>query len=381
MAYSIPEYIRQVKPYPPGKPIEEAQRELGLESVFKLASNENPQGPSPRALAAVQAALADTHRYPDATAFRLKGALVAHHTNVLQDPRTRDEFSVGCGSNEIIELMLRTFVRQGETMVVSQGAFLAYRVSATTHGIRTIETPLRDDYRFDLDAMARAICDDESVKMTFLPNPNNPTGTHNTRDEVEGFLSAIWKKRGEGVVVGLDDAYGEYITTSEIPNPFELQRRFKNVVVLKTFSKIYGLAGFRVGYGVADPEIISHLNKVKMPFNVASVGLVAAEAALSDVAYMKASQAVNNKGLAQLQSAFARLKLTTVPTQGNFVMVHAKASFGRSAQEVYDTCLRAGVIIRPLAGFGFPEHVRVSVGLEAENARLIAAFEKLKAGK
>jgi histidinol-phosphate aminotransferase len=322
----------------------------------------------------VQNALLQTHRYPDATAFKLKTALAAFHKKDLS------EFTIGNGSNEIIELMIHTYAKPGDKLVTSQGAFIAYRVSGQAHGLEIVQTPMLPGYRFDLSAMAREVCSDDRVKLVFIANPNNPTGTYNTGDELRGFLKEVTKKRGDSVLIGLDDAYAEYVTAADLPNAFEILSEFTaNVVVLRTFSKIYGLAGFRVGYGVARPEIIQYLNKVKMPFNVSSLGLIAAEAGLSDTGFVKKSQAVNVDGMGFVTRELSRLGIPFAPSQGNFLMLDARHGFEMSGGQVFEACLKEGIILRPLGGFGLEDHVRMSIGTMEECRRAIAAFSKIKA--
>lgn len=370
MALQVPEYIRSLVPYVPGKPIEETQREFKLKRVIKLASNENPLGPSPKALSAVRKVLKEQHRYPDSNAFYLKSALEKH---LRVDTRS---ILVGNGSNEIIDMLIRTFCVTGDAIVTSRAAFIAYRICAQIHGVRTLESELDPELRFDLNAMLELVRRDERARIVFIPNPNNPTGTWVNEKELRGFLKEVAQIRGGSVLVALDYAYWEYVTNREIPDPMKLQSEFPNVVVLRTFSKIYGMAGFRVGYGVATPEIISTLEKVRQPFNINAPALAAAEAALKDKAFVSKARKLNAQGLKFWEKELKKLGIPFWKSQGNFVLVDVQKGLGRTGVEVYQNCLRRGVIFRPVANYGLPGAMRISVGTPAENK---AALKALKA--
>lgn len=365
----VPEYIRSLIPYLPGKPIEETQREFGIKRVIKLASNENPLGPSPKAIAAVRIALKDSHRYPDGAAFALKQALSSRLSVTPQS------LIVGNGSNEIIDFLIRTYCLAGDAIVTSQAAFVAYRICAQIHGVKTLESPLTADLRFDLDAMAELVRKNPNAKIVFVANPNNPTGTYMNTAEMRAFLKEIAAIRNGSVLVVLDYAYWEYVTAKDLPDPLELMREFKNVIVLRTFSKIYGLAGFRVGYGVASPEIISHLEKVRMPFNINSLGLIVAHAALSDRAFVTRARKINEQGMRFWEKELKRLGIPFWKSQGNFLLADVGKGLGKTGVEVYNGCLRRGVIFRPVANYGLPHALRISVGTPEENRIAVKALE------
>lgn len=374
MALQIPEYIRTIQPYVPGKPIEETRRETGLGRITKLASNENPLGPSPRALAAIKAGLRELHRYPDASAYRLKAALSAH-LKVAED-----WLIIGNGSNELIDMCIRTVCRPGEAMVTSQAAFVAYRICAQIHGVRTLEAALTPDLCFDLAAMAKLVRENADVRAVFIANPNNPTGTYSRSDELERFLSDVATIRGGSTLVVLDYAYWEYVTAGDLPEPLALARKYPNVIVLRTFSKIYGLAGLRIGYGVATPELIGNLGRVRQPFNTNSLALSAAVAALSDSRFVKRSRQVNAQGMRFWENALTRMGVPYFPSQGNFVLIDAMRGFAKTGGAIFEGCLSRGVIFRPVANYGLNHCLRISIGTEAENRRALQALEKEGSG-
>jgi histidinol-phosphate aminotransferase len=354
----VPEWIRTLTPYPPGMPIEELERELGVRGSIKLASNENPLGPSPRALAAIAAALGELHRYPDGSAFYLKRRL-AERLGV-----SPEELLVGNGSNEVIELVVRTFIRPGDEAVMSDQAFVIYRMVVQAAGGRSRIVPLRD-FTHDLEAIADAIT--SRTRVVFLANPNNPTGTIFRRPAWRAFLAAV----PPAVVVVADDAYAEYVEAPDYPDTIRERGDGRlPIVTLRTFSKLYGLAGLRVGYAVAPPALIDAMGRIRQPFNVNSLALVGALAALDDEEHVRRTLAANRGGMAVLVEAFTRLGLAHVPSEANFVLVRV----GR-ARRVYEGLLRRGVIVRPMDVYGFPEHLRVTVGLAEENARFLDALE------
>jgi histidinol-phosphate aminotransferase len=355
----IPPWLASLVPYQPGKPIEEVEREFGIRDSIKLASNENPLGPSPRAVAAMRTALQDAHRYPDGGGFYLKQKLSAK-LGVAPD-----QIALGNGSNEILELVARTFLRPGEDAVMSEQAFVVYAsvVQAAAGIPRAV--PLRD-FTHDLDAIAAAVR--KSTRLVFLGNPNNPTGTIYPREAFERFLARMPRE----VVVVADDAYAEYVVDPEYPRTLEYLSPDRLLVTLRTFSKIYGLAGLRIGYGVGPPEVIAALERIRQPFNVNGLAQVGALAALDDYEHVERSRRTNREGMQFLEGAFARLGLSWVPSQANFVLVRV----GDGAA-VYDGLLRQGVIVRPVAGYGFPQHVRATVGTAEENQRFVAALERV----
>jgi histidinol-phosphate aminotransferase len=353
----VPEWVRTLTPYPPGMPIEELERELGIRDSIKLASNENPLGPSPRALAAVAKALGDLHRYPDGSAFYLKRRLAER----LGVPG--EELLVGNGSNEIIELVIRTFLRPGDEAVVSDQAFVIYRMVVQAAGGTARIVPLRD-FTHDLEAMAEAVT--PRTRLVFVANPNNPTGTIVRRAAWEAFLAALPRH----VIVVADDAYADYVEDPEYPDSMQARgERVPPVVTLRTFSKLYGLAGLRVGYAVAPAPVVEVMGRIRQPFNVNALALVGALAALDDDEHVRRTLTLNRHGMAFLVDAFARLGLTHVPSAANFVLVRV----GQGAR-VYEALLRQGVIVRPMDVYGFPDHIRVTVGLPEENERFVASL-------
>ena len=354
----IPPWLVSLVPYQPGKPIEEVEREYGIGHSIKLASNENPLGPSPRATAALAAAIQGVHRYPDGGGFYLKAKLA------MRLGVGADQVVLGNGSNEILELLARCFLRPGEDAVMSEQAFVVYAsvVQAAAGIPRAV--PLRD-FTHDLEGILAAVR--KSTRLVFLGNPNNPTGTIYRRAAFERFLERI----GKDVLVVADDAYAEYVDDPEYPQTLAYLKSGRLLVTLRTFSKIYGLAGLRIGYGVGPAEIMEVLERVRQPFNVNQLAQVAALAALDDEEHVERSRRTNRQGMRFLESAFARLGLAWVPSQANFVLVRV----GDGAA-VYAKLLRQGVIVRPVGGYGFPEHVRVTVGTGEENRRFIAALER-----
>jgi len=359
----VPPWIQALEPYPPGKPIEELEREYGVVGSIKLASNENPVGPSPKALAALQGALSQIHRYPDGACYYLRRALARKYG------LSPEAVLVGNGSNEIIEIAVRTFLRQGEEAVMADQAFVIYRMVVQAQGGRPICVPLRN-FTHDLEAIADAIT--PVTRMVFLANPNNPTGTIFFRQQWEEFLRVV----RSDIVIVMDEAYAEFVEDPQYPDSLAALRQPRPIIVLRTFSKIYGLAGLRVGYGIAHPELIDMMNRVRAPFNVSTLAQVAATAALDDDEHVERVRCLNREGLAYLREAFTRLGLECVPSWANFLLVRVG-----NAARIYDALLREGVIVRPVRFYGFPEHVRVTVGLPAENERLVRALTRLLANE
>lgn len=349
--------IETIQPYQGGKPVEEVQRELGIRDVVKLASNENPLGPSPLALEAIALAATQLHLYPDGNAFYLKRDL-ANHLNI--EPR---QLLLGNGSNEVLQLVGETFLSPGDHVVYSQGAFVVYELVAKTFGARVSTPPLRNATH-DLDAMADAVTPE--TRALFIANPNNPTGTYNTKTELDRFLNRIPPQ----TLVVLDEAYFEYVPYDDYPNGLEYVREGRNVLVTRTFSKIYGLAGIRIGYGVSSPEVIEWMNRVRQPFNVNALAQAGARAALTDADHVAKSREVNAKGMAYLRTKLEAIGLEVVPSAANFLLVHLRRDGLRVSQEL----LRRGVVVRPVANYGFPNSIRVTVGLPAENQRFLDAL-------
>jgi len=355
----VPEYIRSLIPYEPGKPIEEVEREYGIANSVKLASNENPLGPSPKAIAAIRAKLDQLHFYPDGDCFYLKQGL-SKKLGVLPD-----HLIFGNGSNEIIELAARTFMRAGDEAVMAEQAFVVYQLIVQAVGGKSKQVPLRQ-YTHDLGAIAEAVT--PNTRMVFLANPNNPTGTIFRRDEWEKFLARISKD----VLLIVDEAYFEYVQDADYPDSLKYHQEGRAILTLRTFSKLYGLAGLRIGYGVASKELIALMQRVRQPFNVNAAAQWAALAALDDTEHVTRSLEVNRQGLAYLQAEFDKLGLAFVPSQGNFILVRVG-----NGQQIFKQLLGQGVIVRPMGGYKFPEHVRVTVGTMEENRKFIEALQKV----
>jgi len=353
--------VQKLSPYVPGKPVEELAREFGLrpDDIVKLASNENPLGPSPMAIAAIESVLPDMTRYPDGNGFALKQALA---DRLAVSPSM---ITLGNGSNDILELITRAFVGPQHEVVFSEHAFAVYPIVTQAVGARAVVVPAKD-WGHDLDAMADAITAD--TRLVFVANPNNPTGTWIERAELERFLARV----PEQVIVVLDEAYTEYVETTDVPNGLDYLDRYPNLLVSRTFSKAYGLAALRVGYGICQPGIADAMNRVRQPFNVNSLAQAAAVATLSDDAYLAESRRINREGMAQLEAGFAALKLRWIPSRGNFIAVDV----GRDAAPVFQALLRQGVIVRPVANYGMPNHLRVSIGLAEENQRFLDVLKQ-----
>ncbi|HLS87409.1 MAG TPA: histidinol-phosphate transaminase [Burkholderiales bacterium] len=353
-----PSYVRSIAPYQPGKPISELARELGLkeETIVKLASNENPRGIGPRTRAAIDAALGEVSRYPDGNGYHLKLALSRRYGVDMSS------IVLGNGSNDVLELVAQAFLGPGRAAVISEHAFAVYPLATQARGARAIVVPARD-YGHDLEAMAKAI-DDETF-VVWVANPNNPTGTYAPADALEAFLRRV----PERVLVVLDEAYNEYLPPNLRADTVKWLKRHPNLILTRTFSKAYGLAGLRVGYALAHPSVADVMNRVRQPFNVNSLALAAAEAALDDMEFVAKSYAENLQGLRQLEEGARTLGLEWIPSFGNFVSVRV----GKAA-DVYKRLLRRGVIVRPVGGYGLPEHLRVTVGTPEENDRFLSAL-------
>jgi len=363
-----PAYVRAIAPYQPGKPITELAREFGLDeqSIVKLASNENPRGISPKALAAIKAALPELGRYPDG--FELTQALSQRLGVGMQ------QIVLGNGSNDVLELAGMAFLAPGCSAVYSQHAFAVYPLATQARGAHSIVTPAKN-FGHDLEAMLAAIRADTHV--VFIANPNNPTGTMLTAAELESFLSRAPKQ----VIVVVDEAYNEYLDPALRCPSIEWIARFPNLIVTRTFSKVYGLAGLRVGYAVCRPEVADLLNRVRQPFNVNNLAIAGAVAALSDDAFLRESYALNVAGMAQLQAGCKRLGLGWIPSYGNFLTVEIPRTGSQiQAGAVFQKLLKLGVIVRPLAGYAMPDHLRVTIGLSSENARFLGALETVLKG-
>ncbi|MDO9372510.1 MAG: histidinol-phosphate transaminase [Gammaproteobacteria bacterium] len=356
--------VRNLQPYVPGKPVAELEREYGVRDVIKLASNENPLGPSPRAVRAVQQSLTQLARYPDGAGFELRAALARKHGVTL------DQVTLGNGSNDLLELITRAFVTPRHEVVFSAHAFAVYPIVTQAVGATARVAAVRN-WGHDLSAMQALV--NEHTRVVFIANPNNPTGTWLSGRALEDFLQTV----PPSVLVVVDEAYFEYACdiASDYPDASLWLARFPNLIVTRTFSKAYGLAGLRVGYALSQPDVADMLNRVRQPFNVNSLAQTAALAALEDTEHLARSLACNRDGMAQLTSAFTAMGLAFIPSAGNFVCV----DIARDATAVYDALLYEGVIVRPVANYGMPQHLRVTVGLPEENERFIKALKKVLA--
>lgn len=352
----VSDNIKNISPYVPGKPIEELERELGISGSIKLASNENPLGPSPKAVAAIKKSLESLNRYPDGSGFCLSQALAKKYDVSLS------QVILGNGSNELIELAVRTFLQPGEEVVSADPSFVAYKLITQAAGGTNVIVPCRD-FRHDLPAMAEKIT--PRTRIVLIANPNNPTGTMNTRTEMDRFMERV----PDNVLVALDEAYFEYVTHAEYPDSLDYLKAGRNILILRTFSKIYGLAGLRVGYGITTPEIAELMNKVRQPFNTNAPGQAGALAALGDRKHVEKSIALNNEGKQYLYQSFQRLGLSYIPTEANFILFETALD----ARDLYETLLKQGVIIRPMGG----KRLRVTIGLPEENKRFVDELEKI----
>ncbi|MGN6086901.1 histidinol-phosphate transaminase [Trinickia sp.] len=359
-----PSYVRQIAPYVAGKPISEVAREFGLDEahIVKLASNENPLGVPESAKLAMARAAAELGRYPDANAFELKAALAARYGVPAE------WITLGNGSNDILEIAAHAFVEKGQSVVYSQYSFAVYALATQGLGARAIVVPAVK-HGHDLDAMLSAI--EEDTRLLFIANPNNPTGTFIEGPALEAFLDKVPKR----VVVVLDEAYTEYLAADRRYDSIAWVRRYPNLVVSRTFSKAFGLAGLRVGFAIAQPELTDLLNRLRQPFNVNTIAQAAAIAALNDAAFLEKTAELNAAGYRYLTQAFDRLGLEYVPSFGNFVLVRVGDDEGAGAR-VNLALLRQGVIVRPVGNYGLPQWLRVTIGLPDENETFIAALEK-----
>ena len=356
----VPEHIETLKPYVPGKPIEETEREYGITGVIKLASNENPLPPSDRVMKAMQNALSHINRYPDGSGHYLRQAIARHQG------LTSDHIVLGNGSNDLIELMVRAFLRSGEEAVIPHPSFVVYpMIVQAAGGIRVVVT--LKDHRLDLEAMARAIT--PMTKMVFIANPNNPTATVVTAEEVAAFMARVPDK----VVVVFDEAYFEFAQGPDFPDSLQYMKQGRKVAILRTFSKAASLAGLRVGYAVADPDCIALLNRIRAPFNVNSLAQVAALAALEDDSHILECLRMNEAGRHFLCEEFTAMGIKYVPSRANFVLVDV----GRSGSDIFQRLLKEGVIVRPMSSFGMETALRVTIGTPEENRRLIKALKKV----
>jgi histidinol-phosphate aminotransferase len=356
----VSENIEKLIPYPPGKPIEELEREWGIRDSVKLASNENPLGPSPKAIEAISRNILKINRYPDGSGFYLKKRL-SEKLGVKEE-----NLILGNGSNELIELLIRTFLCPGGEVISADPAFVVYRKVVQSAGGKNIIVSLKN-FIHDLKAITEKIT--SSTRIIFINNPNNPTGTIVKKRDFEEFLENL----PDYVMVIMDEAYFEYVSDDEFPNSLNYQNSGRMIVTLRTFSKIYGLAGLRIGYGVARPDIIDYLNKVRQPFNVNSLAQVGALAALDDETHLEKSLELNRKELKRLYQELENMGIEYVPTQANFFLINLR----RDCQEVYNALLKEGVITRAMAAYGLNEYIRLTVGLPLENDKFIKALKKI----
>jgi histidinol-phosphate aminotransferase len=354
------EYVKNLIPYVPGKPVEELEREIGIQDAIKIASNENSLGPSPLAMDAVVKALGKVNRYPDGDAFYLKNKLAGKL-------RVKPENLIfGNGSNEVIEIVARTFMKPGDEAVMGEFAFIVFPIVTQAVGAEVIVSPM-PQLTHNLRDMFHRIT--SKTKAVFIANPNNPTGTMVKGDEFEWFLERI----PEDIIVVVDEAYFDYVDDPNYPNSLDYQRLGKSLITVRTFSKIYGLAGLRVGFGVSSEEIISYMNRVREPFNVNSLAQIAAYAALDDEEHVRRSKELNKEGLEYLERELKKISLPFVPSFTNFILV----DLGSNPLPVYNALLREGVIVRPVINYGLKTHIRVTVGLSEENERFIRAIRKV----
>jgi len=359
----VSEGVRGLTPYQPGKPIEELERELGLSHIIKLASNESPLGPSPRARAMALVGLDELGRYPDGSGTDLRAALADIH-GIAGSCLT-----LGNGSNDVLELIARVFVSAEHEVVFSEHAFTVYPLVTHAIGARAVEVPAHE-WGHDLAAMAQAIT--PRTRLVFIANPNNPTGTWNDAEALDRFLQAV----PERVIVVIDQAYAEFVAAPDYPDCIQWLARYPNLAVTRTFSKAHGLAGLRIGYAVSSEAIAELLNRVRQPFNVNSLALAAAAASLEDHEHLARNVETNRAGMAQLRAGFASMGVDYIPSVGNFLCFRVPVD----AASVYTALLHEGIIVRPVANYGLPDHLRVTVGLENENTRFLDTLQKIIAG-
>jgi histidinol-phosphate aminotransferase len=357
----IKPHIHGLEPYQPGKPVEELERELGIEDCIKLASNESPIGPSPKALAAVRESLDGVHRYPDGASFALRERL---SSQLEVDPA---QLVFGAGADEILELLAKVLLGPGDEAVFAWPSFAMYPVVVQGMGATSIRVPLTGDLGHDLSEMSAAVTD--RTRLIFVCNPNNPTGTSVGAEAFNRFAESL----PETVVLAIDEAYYEFVRRSDFPDSLEWIRRRPGTIALRTFSKIFGLAGLRIGYGIADPELAGYLQRARHPFNVSRLAEVAALAALEDVEHAERARATNAEGTDYLRRELGALGVETWPTDANFLLAKAGA-------DTAVRLLREGIIVRALSGFGMPDHIRISIGLPEENERLVKTLRRLREG-
>lgn len=355
----VPQYICDIKPYEPGKPIEEVERELGIKNSLKMASNENPLGPSPKAISAIKKMASKVHYYPEGGSPYLLASLAK---KLSVEP---GEIVFGNGSNEVIELLMRCLLIKGDNIVVSKHAFVVYKLIAQGVGAETLEAEPTKGLGHDLSAMAKLV--NAKTKIIFIANPNNPTGTYVSGAELEKFMGSVPK-----IPVVVDEAYYDYAEAKDYPDTIRMRKKYPNIISLRTFSKSYGLAGLRIGYGIADSELVGYLNRLRQPFNVNMLAQAGALAALGDKAYLKKSQKLNSVGKKQLYKEFEKAGIEYVPTEANFILVNVGNGRG-----VFQKLQMEGVIVRPMDVYGLPDYIRVTIGKKEQNVRFMKALKKV----
>jgi histidinol-phosphate aminotransferase len=355
-------YIEAIHPYEPGKPIKEVEKELGLRNVIKLASNENPLGPSGKAIRAMRRAIRDVHLYPESRSPYLIKRLS------LELGLSENQIVIGNGSNEIIELVARGFLSPGDEVISSDCSFLVYPILAQACGAKYVSVPMKEEYRYDLQGILNAIT--ERTRVIFIANPNNPTGTYVTTSEIDDFLAKVPKN----VVVCFDEAYVDFVDAQDFPHMlFHIKAEKPNIIVFRTFSKAFGLAGLRVGYAVASPEMIQYIHKIRQPFNVNSIAQAAATAALDDRFFLWRTKHLVTVGRKYLYKRFEKLGLQYVPSQANFVLVNVK----QDADQVFKSLLQHGMIVRSMRAYGLPTWIRVTVGRRSQNAQFYRLLRRV----
>ncbi len=360
MKHLVRKHVLDIKPYIAGKPIEETKRHLGLKRVVKLASNENPFGASPKAISAMKRCLSGINRYPDSQGYYLKKRLARHFK---LEP---ENFVLGNGSDELIDLLIKTLVEPDESIVTSEGTFLEYEIVSAANDRRVKKAPLRY-FKYDLGAILKLV--DKKTKLIFISNPNNPTGTYLTKYEVAEFLNAL----PERVVVVFDEAYDTFIDVDDYPDSLSYLRRKKNVVILKTFSKAYGLAGLRVGYLIANAELVHFIERVRQPFNVNILAQAAGLAAMEDKKFLKKTRRLTLRGKNFIYDELSSMGLGFLPSETNFILIDT----GKDGVEVFKSMLKFGVIVRDMKQYGLKNFIRVTIGTQKENERFVCVLRKV----
>ena len=352
--------VLEVSPYIPGKPIEETKRQLGIKEVIKLASNENSWGPSPKAISAIIKSLSGINRYPDALGFYLKKRLAKFFGLSLGN------FVLGNGSDELIDVVIKTFMEADDNIVTSEGTFLEYEIIAQINDRKVKKAPLRY-YKYDLEAMLKLV--DKKTKLIFIANPNNPTGTYVNQDEVAKLINAL----PESVVVVFDEAYNAFIDVDDYPNSLSFLKAKKKIIILRTFSKAYGLAGLRLGYAIADADLVTYMERIRQPFNVNLLAQAAGLAALEDKAFLKKTRRLTLEGKDYIYRELSRMGLGYVLSVANFILIDV----GRDSQKVFKLMLKFGVIVREMSQYGLVNFIRVTIGTQEENQKFLRVLNKV----